>query len=68
MDCSSLAAQSTERQARTKKFTEANIRQIINLVERGTMPAEIAGVIGDARHAKNDMLQAWHQPSTTKDR
>jgi len=39
--------QSPERhQSRAKKFTEANIRQIINLVERGTSPADIAEIIG----------------------
>jgi len=36
---------SSENQRRTK-FTDANVRQIINLVERGRSPAEIAEVIG----------------------
>ena len=38
--------QLAERQPRIKKFTEANIRQIINLVDRGTSPADIAEIIG----------------------
>jgi DNA-binding NarL/FixJ family response regulator len=35
----------SEGQRRTK-FTDANVRQIINLVERGRSAAEIAEVIG----------------------
>src|ERR1700686_3476974 len=31
---------------RRTKFTPLNIRQIINLVERGTSPAQIAEIIG----------------------
>jgi hypothetical protein len=46
MECSSLPTHSPEHQPRTKRFTEANIRQIINLVERGTNPAEIAQIVG----------------------
>jgi hypothetical protein len=34
-----------ERHRRTK-FTDANLRQIVNLVERGTSPSEIAEIIG----------------------
>jgi len=46
MDRSELQGQLPQRSARPKKFTDANIRQIINLVERGTSPADIAEIIG----------------------
>jgi DNA-binding CsgD family transcriptional regulator len=42
---SSQEPHSSVRQRRTK-FTPLNIRQIINLVERGTSPAQIAEIIG----------------------
>jgi len=35
-----------EKPKRRTKFTDANLRQIVNLVERGVSPAEIAEIIG----------------------
>jgi hypothetical protein len=45
MESSQENTQSSAYQRRTK-FTPQNIRQIINLVERGTSPAQIAEIIG----------------------
>jgi hypothetical protein len=44
MESSQLKHESVHR--RQTKFTPQNIRQIINLVERGTPPAQIAEIIG----------------------
>ena len=45
MDSLPVTQHPSERPRRTK-FTDANLRQIVNLVERGISPAEIAETIG----------------------
>ena len=45
MESSQPKPQSSEHRRRSK-FTDTNVRQIINLVERGTSAAEIAEIIG----------------------
>ena len=63
------AAQRTERSSgvgRPKKFTPERIQQIINLVERGKSPAEIAQLIGvSCWLAFSHLLAARDQPAPT---
>ena len=46
MESYQLKNHSSVEQQRRTKFTPQNIRQIINLVERGTSPEQIADIIG----------------------